>query len=87
MIISLLKGLSVKMTKSEFLAKSRKCRKLLESKKIYAMYPLPEVNYSWMPDVGPHLLYRRAGELMLPIDCKVAKRILRAAKQKEEENQ
>ena len=68
-----------KMTKSDFLAKSLKARKLIESKKIYAMYPLPEVNYSWMPDVGPHLLYKRVGELLLPIELSVAKAILKAA--------
>jgi hypothetical protein len=67
---------------TKFTSKSLKGRQLLESKKIYAMYPLPEVDYSWRSNdgvVGPHLLYRQVGDLMIPIEISVAAKILEDA--------
>jgi len=70
-----------KVSKS-FMSKSIKGRQLLESKNIYAMYPLPEVNHSWVEGIGPHLLYRRVGELMIPVNLDTAQTILKKASDK-----
>jgi hypothetical protein len=43
------------------------------------MYPFPEVNHSWVPQIGHHLLYRRVGELMIPVNLDTAQTILEKA--------